>query len=324
MWQPNPARNLPLQNSNEFSEYLDREKLGVTAPVVAARSWRMENQRYLHARWQNCIGAVRVGIAAFLAVCLATSPAHAFFKTGSQWPASRVVAVFAGHTTSLKRHGNHQGMRSASGVWEFRYNDRVAGLFAARSTDEIHYRVIPASLNVPYQTRALVAAMVGAHALLEIHHDGVQPRIYQSLVRAGPGDPQLSYYRGFSVHIFPNSPSIVLAREIESALISAGLTWSTYHLQDIPGERMTLVPGTKATYARDRLALLTQAQMPAAIIECGCIANPSEDALMKDTRYQEKIVAAIHDAVQNFFHTHATHGGTQPDRGDLKGSDLSR
>ncbi len=262
----------------------------------------MDTQGYVREGWKRDSGFAVWGITVFLVACLAPLPAHASSTTGSERPSARIVAVFAGHTESLKRDGNHQGVRSASGVWEYRYNDQIAGLFATRSTREIQYKVIPAALNVPYQSRALVAAMIDAQALLEIHHDGVQPRICASLVRAGPGDPLLSYYRGFSVHVFPGSPSVALAREVESAMISAGFTWSNYHLQDIPEERMTLVPGTKATYARDRLALLKQAQMPAVIIECGCIANPLEDNLLKDEQYQKRIVDAVHDAVLQFFH----------------------
>ncbi len=281
----------------------------------------MEHQGCVREHRERCSRSAVWRIVALLVTCLLPVPAHAFSQTVSKCPTARIVAVFAGHTKSLTRNGNKQGAWSASGVREYRYNDRVAELFSARSSREIHYKVIPASLNIPYQSRALVAALVGAQALLEIHHDSVQPWICESLLRARTRDPRLAYYRGFSLHVFPASPSLALARDIESSLISAGLTWSTYHQEDIPGERMTLVPGTKATYAREGLALLKQAQMPAVIIECGCIANPSEDNLLKDTHYQAKIVDAVHDAVQNFFRKDAPHVEQQRSPDNLRSSD---
>jgi N-acetylmuramoyl-L-alanine amidase len=212
-----------------------------------------------------------------------------------------IVAVFAGHTESLQWHGNHQGIKSASGIPEHRYNDTVAALFAKRSSRDIRYMVFPAGLNIPYQSRAEVAAIIGARALVEIHHDGVQPDIYSRLLQVRKTDPMLSFYRGFSLHVFPRAPSLTLARDIEDALLAANFSASTYHQEDVSGERMKLVPGTKATYDRQGLALLNSSNIPAVIVECGCIANPAEDKLLKDPAYQNRIVDTVHRGVQRFI-----------------------
>jgi N-acetylmuramoyl-L-alanine amidase len=112
----------------------------------------------------------------------------------------------------------------------------------------------------------------------------------------------LGYYRGFSIHVYPEEESIHLARAIESRMISAGITWSGYHTEDIPGERMKLVQGTTAIYERKNLFILRNAIVPTVIIECGCIANPEEEKVLKHQDRVRRIVDAIHKGVADFIY----------------------
>lgn len=54
-----------------------------------------------------------------------------------------------------------------------------------------------------------------------------------------------------------------------------------------PGNRREMKKATGAIYLLDR------AQTPAALIECGFLSNPEEEALLKDENYQEALCVAI-------------------------------
>lgn len=65
---------------------------------------------------------------------------------------------------------------------------------------------------------------------------------------------------------------------------------------------------TKGTGARDRgiverpnLIVLKQTKMPAILIECGFLSNPSEEKLLLTYEYQDKIVNSIVDGLEEYF-----------------------
>jgi len=223
---------------------------------------------------------------------------------GAEFPfarPSKLVAVFAGHTGSSNARGNHQGARSASGIYEYRFNEAVAKLFTRMKRNDITYKLFAAALNIPFHDRPALVEKSGASALVEIHHDSVQPHIYEKLVRAKYGDPMLAYYRGFSIHVYPNANSIRLAKAIEFQMLSQRLQCAEYHTEDIPGERMKLVDGTKAVYQRENIYVLRNSSIPAVIIECGCIANPQEERLLNEPLYRQRIATAIHQGIMSFL-----------------------
>ena len=49
------------------------------------------------------------------------------------------------------------------------------------------------------------------------------------------------------------------------------------------------------------LAVITNALMPGALVETGCITNPSEEALLQDPAFQEDLARSIARAVDRFF-----------------------
>ncbi len=215
--------------------------------------------------------------------------------------APSVVVVFAGHTQSLHWNNNYEGVHSVSGIPEYKFNDTVACLFEAKSNNLVQYKVIPATLNIPFQSRPALAEMLGASALVAIHHDSAQPQILSKLAKAVAPNPMLDYYRGFSILTYPRTGSIDLAKSIESCMITAQIPCSRYHKEGIPGERMVLVKGTNATYVRRKLYVLRHSQVPAVIVECGCIANPTEEALLRQKQYKQRIVDAIAGGVEKFL-----------------------
>lgn len=214
-----------------------------------------------------------------------------------------VVAIFSGHTDSSNYKGNHRGCISASDIPEFRYNDAIVDLLGQSDEKDISYMVVRAGSNIPFQHRPLFALKSGASAMVEIHHDSVQPHIYEVLTTGRADRKMLDFYRGFSVHIYPRDENIELARQIEDNLISAGIPYSVYHQENIPGEAMKPVDGLKATYERPGLFILRNSMVPTAIIECGCVANPEEDNILKDETYRKKLASAISRGLTDFLAT---------------------
>lgn len=206
----------------------------------------------------------------------------------------KVVVVFSGHSANLNFLGNHRGSKSVTGVYEFRYNDAVVNVINGKKETRMKYVTLPATLDIPLRSRPTLAEKLGASVVLEIHHDSVQSQIYSKLTGSAPPKEMVAHYRGFSLHVFPRDDSIKLAKSIESSMIGHGLRFSEYHQEDIPGERMKLVPGTKATYERTQLYLLRNSSVPTVIIECGCIANPEEEKLLSNPAYIQVIADAIH------------------------------
>jgi len=220
------------------------------------------------------------------------------FAVGPEIP--RVI-VFSGHTASLECPPDTKGAKSASGMYEFRFNDEMTRLLRATAPPNVECIAIPAELNIPLYSRAGLAAELNGGLLIEVHHDSVQPTMTQRLADGAPGDPILSRYSGFSIHVYPNTESVKLAKAIEASFIFAGLAFSTYHQEGIPRERMKLIPGTQATYERRSLRILRTSSIPAVIIEFGCIANPQEERLLRQPEYQEKLAQAVWRGVGRYL-----------------------
>lgn len=216
-------------------------------------------------------------------------------------PGSPRIIVFSGHTASLDCPPDTRGAKSASGIYEFHFNDEMTRLLRATAPQDVECIAIPAELNIPLYSRAGLAAELNGELLIEVHHDSVQPAIQQQLTDAAPGDSILSKYSGFSIHVYPNEESVKLAKSIEASCISAGLAFSTYHLEGIPAERMKLIDGTRATYRRRNLRILRTSSIPAVILEFGCIANPQEERLLRQLHYQEKLAHAVWRGVSEYL-----------------------
>jgi len=71
--------------------------------------------------------------------------------------------------------------------------------------------------------------------------------------------------------------------------------------------RMSDITGaaTSSVKSADRtLFLLKNTPMPAILIECGFLSNPSEESLLKTSEYQSKLAWAISDAIEKYYLQH--------------------
>jgi N-acetylmuramoyl-L-alanine amidase len=178
----------------------------------------------------------------------------------------------------------------------------VTRLFTNLSNKEIEYIVVPSTLNIPRQSRPELAARMKASLFVEIHHDSVQRNLFDKLRKARSSERILDYYQGFCLLVFGDEKSVALAKAVEASMIQAGIKYSPYRHEDIRlHTRMTLIPGTRVTYRREKLFVLRTSDMPAIIVECGVTANPREELLLKRADYRKRIADAIHEGISNYL-----------------------
>jgi N-acetylmuramoyl-L-alanine amidase len=197
------------------------------------------------------------------------------------------------------------GAMGADGRMEYGFNRRMVELIAADLQQSNQIRVVVVNLEakrISLSDRAAAARAAGADLLLSIHHDSVNDRYLKAERQA---DGRVLHYcdrfRGYSVFYSGKSrqasESLEFARALGLAMRRQGLTPTLHHAEPIKGENRELVNPDLGIYRFDDLIVLKSAAMPAALLECGIIVNRAEEVELLTEERQQKVVAAIHEAV---------------------------
>jgi N-acetylmuramoyl-L-alanine amidase len=197
------------------------------------------------------------------------------------------------------------GAMGADGKMEYEFNRRTVELIAAdlQQNDRIRAVIVNREAKpITLSGRAATARAAGADLLLSIHHDSVNDRYLKAERQA---DGRLLHYcdrfRGYSVFYSEKnrqaSDSLEFARALGLAMRRQGLTPTLHHAEPIKGENRELVNPGLGIYRFDDLIVLKSAAMPAALLECGVIVNRAEEAELLTEERQQKMVAAVHEAV---------------------------
>jgi N-acetylmuramoyl-L-alanine amidase len=209
------------------------------------------------------------------------------------------VALDIGHQPTAP------GATAADGRMEYEFNRRMVEVIAADLQQDDRIRVVivnPEARRISLSGRAAAARAAGAQLLLSIHHDSVNDR-YLEADRDLDGRVLhfCDRFRGYSVFYSEknrdSSQSLDFAQTLGHAMRRQGLTPTLHHAEPIKGENRKLVNRDLGVYRFDDLIVLKSAAMPAALLECGVIVNRSEEAELLTKERQEKVVAAIHEAV---------------------------
>jgi len=194
---------------------------------------------------------------------------------------------------------------AADGRMEYEFNRRMVELIAADLQQDDRIRVVVVNSEarrISLSGRTAAARAAGAQLLLSIHHDSVNDRYLEA--NREPDGRVLHFcdrFRGYSVFYSQKnrdpSQSLDFARALGRAMRKQGLTPTLHHAEPIKGENRELVDRDLGIYRFDDLIVLKSAAMPAALLECGVIVNRSEEAELLTKQRQEKVVAAIHEAV---------------------------
>jgi N-acetylmuramoyl-L-alanine amidase len=213
-------------------------------------------------------------------------------------PKDLAIAVDAGHGPKSP------GAASATGAAEYDFNIRLARQVATaleRAGFARAFLLDPIGVGLPPAARAARANAARAGLLISIHHDSVQPQFLEPWSVNGTPRRFCDRFAGYSIFYSGKNAkaaaSLSLARLIGQELRSAGLTFTSHHAADIPGERRVLVDDAVGVYRYDGLAVLGVADMPAVLLEAGVIVNRREEAELAGAARQHRTAVAVAGAV---------------------------
>jgi N-acetylmuramoyl-L-alanine amidase len=217
------------------------------------------------------------------------------------------VVVDAGHSLS------RSGATSARGRDEYSFNTRLARQVATSIERARRARVLlieAGAEDLPPASRALRANREGAHLLLSLHHDSVQPRYLSTWTFQGSARAYCDRFRGYSLFYSERNASPADSRALAIAigrrLRKAGFAPSFHHAEPISGEGRELVDREAGVYRFDQLVVLRTAMMPAVLIEAGVIVNREEEEELMDPRVQARFAQAVGATVTAFLEEHRT------------------
>jgi len=209
------------------------------------------------------------------------------FVTAASAAAAPEVAIDVGHSLTAP------GAQAASGEYEFFFNRRQAGqLEQALQQQGIRTRLIGANDAMSRLTDRTAAA-AGTRLLVSVHHDSVQAQYLSDSGR----------FRGYSIFIshanaYP-AQSLYCARTVARALQASGETPALYHAEPVAGENRPFADRALGIYWYDGLVVLKTATEPALLIEHGVIANPLEEARLKQPGESSRLAHAVADGIRH-------------------------
>jgi N-acetylmuramoyl-L-alanine amidase len=212
-----------------------------------------------------------------------------------------LVAIDIGHTK------NRGGATSARGVSEYIFNERLSReLFnSLQAAHQFRSLLInPGGGDIGLVKRAQVANQRNADLFIAIHHDSVKDSFLKEWSFDGRMEKYCDDFHGFSIFFSRKNvaadQSKAFAMQLGEALVKAGFTPTLHHAAQ---EHRPIIDPAKGVYAFDDLLVLKNANMPAALLECGVIVNRNEEQNLNSPPYRGGLVAAIESAISNFAAT---------------------
>jgi len=212
-----------------------------------------------------------------------------------------VVAIDIGHTQEKT------GATSARGVGEFYFNKRIASRLLVKLLKKgfRHAFIINArGANIKLTDRPAIAESRETDLFISIHHDSVQPHYLLKWLYGGRELLYSDKFQGYSIFYSeegqaPES-SLFFAKLLGRSLLAHHFTPSLHHAEKIKGENRELIDPETGIYRFDQLVVLKKASTPAVLLECGVIVNRNEEIVLDNPVYQNALVSAISDAVEEF------------------------
>ena len=112
---------------------------------------------------------------------------------------------------------------------------------------------------------------------------------YEALDEGAPPDPDLSFI-------------LSELRNLDSQ------HWSALLAELVQGQLAKVHPGPNRGVKQGPLAVITNALMPAVLVEVGFLTNPEEERLLTQTTFQENTANAVASAVREFFRRYPSGG----------------
>lgn len=190
-----------------------------------------------------------------------------------------------------------------SGIPEYVFNDNLAGMLRDKlqtGTDISAALTREAEDCISLRGRARMTP--GFDLMVSIHHDSAQDTYLRPVMMGGKEKRCIVGPQGFCVYVSRKNPypeaSLLFARLISGFLVGKGLTPSTHHGEDIPGERHVMIaPGV---YYYDNLIVLKEGRCPAVLVEAAVLTNYKDEAEASSPQFQQKVTDALREAVTTY------------------------
>ena len=221
---------------------------------------------------------------------------------GDCWAGDFVIAIDIGHTI------NTPGATSARGVPEYLFNQNIGTLLHKQLLQDMRFKrsfiINETGDDISLPARAAIANRQGAHLLVSIHHDSVEPKDLSQWLCQGRILPHCDKFTGYSIFYSDKngSPlnSLIFAVILGSEMLQSRFCPTLHHAEKFTGGDKDLIDKTRGIYKYNNLVVLKKANMPAVLFECGIIKNRNEELQLCDLQYQYKLVAALFNAIKIF------------------------
>jgi N-acetylmuramoyl-L-alanine amidase len=222
--------------------------------------------------------------------------------SGDCWAGDFIIAIDIGHTI------NSPGAISARGVPEYLFNQNIGTLLHQQLRQDKRFKgsfiINETGEDISLSARAAIANQRGAHLLVSIHHDSVQPKDLSAWLWQGSIMPHCDKFTGYSIFYseINRRPlnSLVFAVILGIEMLRGGFCPTLHHAEYFRGGDKDLIDKTRGIYKYNNLVVLKEANMPAVLFECGIIKNRNEELQLGDPQYQHKLVIALFNAIKLF------------------------
>jgi len=190
-----------------------------------------------------------------------------------------------------------------SGIPEYVFNDNLAGMLRDMLLPGADISVtLTHEVDGCISLRGRARMTEGCDLMLSIHHDSAQDTYLRPVMCGGKQKRCIVGPKGFCVYVSRKNPypeaSLLFARLISGFMVGKGLTPSTHHGEDVPGERHIMIaPGV---YYYDNLIVLKEARSPAVLVEAAVLTNYNDEAAASSPEFQQKVTEALREAVTTY------------------------
>jgi len=220
------------------------------------------------------------------------------------------VLIVSGHVENPKKasRADVRGAKSASGVYEYKFNDKIVSLFQQKKYQlpNVKYQTILATQNVSLRERVgFVNKILKPDLYIEIHQDSALFRDIKKAKKEGVNGKMWKLMTGYSVHISSKNKfykqSLTFSKLLSKELSDKNFKPNIYH----DGKnRFPTIDKKLGIYNRIRpygIYILYFSQTPTVILECSTIINPKDEKMINIRSNQIKIINAINQAIKKYI-----------------------
>ena len=216
------------------------------------------------------------------------------------WAGDFRIAIDIGHTE------NSPGAISARGVPEYLFNKNIGTLLHKKLLQDKMFKgsfiINETGDDLSLSARADIANLQGAALFVSIHHDSVEPKDLSYWLYQGKFMPHCDKFTGYSIFYSEEngSPlnSLIFAFVLGSEMLHNGFCPTLHHAEKFTGGDKDLIDRTRGIYKYNQLVVLKRTNMPAVLFECGLIKNRYEELQLSNSKYQQKLIDTLFNAIK--------------------------